>query len=43
MKRNSLIAIITLCFILAGIPYGWAVDKKLSDITIGITGFNFGC
>lgn len=42
MKRKSLIAIITLCFILAGIPFGWAAEKKLSDITIGITGFNFG-
>ncbi len=42
MKRFKLAAVITVCLTLAGIPFAMAAEKPLSEITIGITGFNFG-
>lgn len=42
MQKRGFIVIITVCLFLAAVATGFSAEKKMSEITIGITGFNFG-
>jgi ribose transport system substrate-binding protein len=42
MKKGLIVLIYSVCLSLVFVNASWSAEKKLSDMTIGITGFNFG-